>query len=63
MMSCKQATHLLSQQLDRKLSRRETMSLNFHLMMCSGCTNFRENMAFLRKACDRVTADAGTGKI
>jgi predicted anti-sigma-YlaC factor YlaD len=63
MMSCKQATHLLSQQLDRKLTKRETMSLNFHLMMCSGCTNFRENMAFLRKACERVAAEAAIEKI
>lgn len=58
MMSCKQATHLLSQRLDRKLSARETMSLKFHLMMCTGCTNFRNNMTFLRQACERVVADA-----
>ncbi|WP_075791323.1 zf-HC2 domain-containing protein [Massilia putida] len=63
MMSCKLATHLLSQQLDRKLSRRETMSLNFHLMMCRGCTNFKENMAFLREACEFVAGEAAIEKI
>lgn len=57
MMSCKQATHLLSQRMDRKLSVGETLSLRFHLMMCDGCTNFKNNMSFLRKACERVVAD------
>lgn len=60
MMSCKEATHLISQQLDRKLSAGEAMSLKFHLMMCTGCTNFKNNMAFLRKACERITSDATT---
>lgn len=50
MMSCKQVSYLLSQQLDRKLSTSERVSLRFHLMMCSGCTNCRNNMLFLRKA-------------
>jgi predicted anti-sigma-YlaC factor YlaD len=60
MMSCKKATHLMSQQLDRKLSTGETMSLKFHLMMCTGCTNFKKNMAFLREACERITSDVRT---
>lgn len=60
MMSCKKATHLLSQQLDRMLSATETMALRFHLMMCSGCTNFRSNMTFLRKVCECVVAEAKT---
>lgn len=60
MMLCKTATHLLSQQLDRTLSASETMALHFHLVMCSGCTNFRGNMTLLRKACERVVAEAKT---
>lgn len=47
----------MSQQLDRGLNRRENMSLKFHLMMCTGCTNFKNNMAFLRKACERIVSD------
>jgi predicted anti-sigma-YlaC factor YlaD len=58
MMSCKEATYLLSQQQDRKLSAAETMALRFHLMMCSGCSNFGNNMTFLRKVCERVVTDA-----
>lgn len=51
MMSCKRVTHLISEQLDRELSRRERMTMTFHLMMCSGCSNFRNNMRVLRTVC------------
>lgn len=51
MMSCKQVTQLISEGLDRELSRRERMAMKFHLMMCTGCNNFRNNMHFLRKVC------------
>lgn len=53
MLSCKEATHLLSQSQDRKLTLAERMQLEIHLAMCKGCTNFKEQMAFLRKACRR----------
>ncbi len=48
MMNCKQATALLSQQMDRPLTLRERMSLRFHTMMCSGCRNFDDQMHDLR---------------
>jgi predicted anti-sigma-YlaC factor YlaD len=51
MMNCKQATELMSQELDRPLSWRERVALHFHVMMCDGCTNFRKQMAFINKAC------------
>jgi predicted anti-sigma-YlaC factor YlaD len=55
MMSCKQMTCLMSQQLDRNLSVSERMALRFHLMMCSGCRNFEMNMMFLRRVCQQVS--------
>lgn len=58
MVSCHKATQLMSQQLDRKLTRGESVTLRFHLFMCSGCTNFRNNMHFLRRTCARVVAGA-----
>ncbi len=51
MMNCKQATQMMSQELDRQLSWHERMALRFHVMMCNGCNNFRKQMAFIRKAC------------
>lgn len=53
MLSCKEATHLLSQLQDRKLTLAERMQLEVHLAMCKGCSNFRDQMAFLRAACKR----------
>ena len=51
MMNCKQATQMMSQELDRKLSWRERLALRIHVMMCDGCTNFRKQMDFIRRAC------------
>lgn len=49
MMNCKKATALMSQQMDLPLTLKERMSLRFHLMMCSGCTNFDHQMRDLRQ--------------
>ena len=57
MMSCKKTSRLVSLQLDRKLSRYESASVYLHLMMCSGCANFANNLALLRKACRRAGED------
>lgn len=48
MMNCKQATRLLSDQLERPLGRGERLSLKFHLMMCRACRNFGRQMGTLR---------------
>lgn len=55
MMSCKQMTYLISQQLDRKLTTSERIALRLHTMMCTGCRNFDDNTAFLRKVSLRAT--------
>lgn len=51
MMNCKQATRLMSEELDRTLGRRERIALHLHVLICNGCANFRRQMAFLRRAC------------
>jgi hypothetical protein len=51
MLSCKDATRLLSQAQDRQLGVSERMALELHLLMCRGCTNFGKQMDFLRQAC------------
>jgi hypothetical protein len=53
MMSCKEATRLMSQEQDRELTLRERAALKFHTMMCIGCTNYRKHMDFMRKAAAR----------
>ncbi len=58
MLSCKEVTQLCSQELDRKLSLLERMSLHTHLMMCTGCSNFRRQVGALRKV-SQVYAEGG----
>lgn len=48
MMNCQQATRLLSESQDRPLSLKERAALKFHVMMCSGCKNFSNQMFDIR---------------
>ena len=54
MLSCKQASRIVSQGLDRDLGFTERVRLRVHLAICDGCTNFSRQMAFLRKAMARL---------
>ncbi|MEO6747937.1 MAG: zf-HC2 domain-containing protein [Caldimonas sp.] len=49
MLSCKEVTEMCSAELERPLGTGEALSLRMHLMMCSGCTNFRKQMKLLRQ--------------
>jgi len=48
MLNCHDATKLMSESQERPLLLMERMSLKLHLSMCSGCSNFREQMKTLR---------------
>ncbi len=41
------ATRLVSESQERRLSVPEKMGLNVHLMMCSGCRNFSQQIPFV----------------
>ena len=47
MMNCQQATRLLSDARERKLTLSEQGALKFHLLMCAGCRNFGKQMSTL----------------
>ncbi len=51
MLNCKQASELLSQALDRKISLREKVLLKLHLLICHGCSNFSKQVTVMREAC------------
>lgn len=59
MLSCKAVTYLLSAAQDRKLTLSERLSLEMHLAICTGCTNYKKQMKFLRTACRRYTDTTG----
>ena len=50
MLTCKEATRLVSQGLDRRLGLVERVALRLHLLICNGCANFSRQLAFMRRA-------------
>lgn len=48
MLTCKEISKLVSESLDRKLSLRQRMGVQLHLMMCSLCRTYRQQMRALR---------------
>lgn len=50
MLSCKEATQLLSQGQDRPLALRERLALRLHLLVCEACSNFRRQLDFVSRA-------------
>ncbi|HCG77732.1 MULTISPECIES: zf-HC2 domain-containing protein [Thalassolituus] len=48
MLSCEQATRLLSEGQDRTLTFPEKMNLKVHTAMCSGCREFGRQLGSLR---------------
>jgi predicted anti-sigma-YlaC factor YlaD len=50
MLNCHEVTQLCSQELERPLGLWERVSLRAHLMMCDGCSNFRDQMGSIREA-------------
>lgn len=61
MLNCKEATRLMSEAQDRRLSLSEKMSLEIHLSLCKGCRQFDRQMDFLRQACQRWLGRDGDG--
>ncbi|MCB1908326.1 MAG: zf-HC2 domain-containing protein [Rhodocyclaceae bacterium] len=53
MLSCKEVNRLCSEEHDRPLSLSEKINLRMHLAICRACTNFRQQMKFLRTATRR----------
>lgn len=50
MLSCKEVTKVCSDELERPLKLGEQVSLRAHLIMCTGCTNYRRQLKILRHA-------------
>ncbi len=53
-LTCREATRLVSQGLERRLGLAERLALRLHLLICDGCTNFSKQVAFLRRALSRL---------
>jgi hypothetical protein len=49
MLTCKDASHLVSHGQDRALSFRERWGLRVHLWMCGNCRRFERQIALMRR--------------
>ena len=52
-LNCKEATRLISEGLDRKLSLVQRTALRLHLVVCDACTRVLAQYRFLRRAAAR----------
>lgn len=50
MLNCEEVTELCSRELEERISRGQRFGLGVHLMMCSGCRNYRQQLHLLRHA-------------
>jgi hypothetical protein len=53
LVSCSEATRLVSQRQDRPLPWGERVKLGLHLAVCSACSRFERQMKFMREAMRR----------
>ena len=49
-LTCREATRLISDGLDRDLGVVERAALRVHVALCDACTRFTAQLAFLRRA-------------
>ena len=49
-LSCREASRLISQGMDRRLSFSERIALRLHLFACDACTQLTRHVRFLRRA-------------
>ena len=61
MLSCRQATRLISQSLEEPLPFRRRMGLKFHLLMCRFCSRYQRQMILIREAMRLFVEDEQKG--
>ncbi len=49
-LNCKEASRLISQSMDQKLTLTQRASLRLHLSVCEACTRFGAHLNHLRTA-------------
>jgi uncharacterized protein YcgI (DUF1989 family) len=57
MLTCKEASLLVSQSIDRRLSWRERWGVRAHLFICAACRRFKRHMEFLHRAAREYAAE------
>lgn len=55
MLTCKEATQLISKSLDHQLNWRERFKVRVHLITCKYCKRFLKQLTVLRDAFSQIT--------
>jgi hypothetical protein len=58
LLTCKEATQLLSNDMDAATTLHERNRLRLHLITCTGCRNYRRDLQWMRRACRSMTEGA-----
>lgn len=53
MLRCREATRLLSEGQDHRLSALVRLRLRLHLLVCTACRRYLEQVTLIRQACQR----------
>ncbi len=56
LVSCREASRLLSQREEQRLAAAERIKLALHLRACEACTRFARQLALIREALARYRA-------
>jgi hypothetical protein len=62
MLTCKQASQIISQSLDNPLSWPDRIKLKFHLFICNACNRFNQQLRLLSGAVQRLKYDIENDK-
>jgi len=54
MLTCKQASELISQSLDKPVTWSERLNLKFHLFICKYCARFYQQMHTIKTAVNKL---------
>jgi hypothetical protein len=57
MITCKEATMLISMRDEQALSRLEKFKLKLHLLLCKTCFYFAKHVEILQKSIKKLTED------
>ena len=57
MLTCKDASQLMTQSFDRRLGLMEKAGMRFHLLICNSCRIAYRQLDFLHRLCKRMAAE------
>ena len=62
-LTCDESSHLLSDAMDRDLSRVERTALRLHNLSCRSCRRFIAQLTFLRRSASKAVIEDGRGTL